>query len=122
MDLASITEMTLANGRQADVAAIDRGGFITIVEVKASVADYRGDRKWEDYKDFCDRFYFAVDPAFPQEILPPEAACGIIVADRYEALEVRPAPEHKLAGARRRAVTLRFARMVADRLRRLTEA
>ena len=76
MDMASVTEMTLANGRRADVVALDRTGLITVVEVKASVADYRGDRKWGDYKAFCDRFYFAVAPSFPRDILPPQTDCG----------------------------------------------
>ena len=45
---AGVTEMTLANGRRADVAAIGPGGEITIVEIKSSVADFRSDQKWPE--------------------------------------------------------------------------
>ena len=41
---------------------------------------------------------------------------GLIVADRYGGEILRPAPEHKLAGARRKAMTLRLVRTAALRL------
>ena len=112
--MASVTEVTLANGRRADVAAIGANGEIWIVEIKSSLVDFQTDRKWPEYRDFCDRFYFAVGPQFPQQVLPLQA--GLIVADRYGGDIVRAAPEHKLAGARRKAVTLTLLRTAAFRL------
>lgn len=111
-----IAEFTLPNGRRADIAALDRDGGLTIVEIKSSVADFRSDSKWPDYLDFCDRLYFAVKPDFPSALLPEE--CGLILADRYGGEIVRaPAPgRHGLAPARRKALTLRFARTAALRL------
>ena len=46
-------------------------------------------------------------PAFPAELLPADA--GLILADRYGGEIVRAAPEMRLAPARRKAMTLRFA-------------
>lgn len=114
MGYTTLREFTLASGRRADVAGLARNGEIVIVEVKVSVADFRADRKWPEYADYCDRFYFAVPEAFPREILPDEQ--GLIVADRFGGAELRVAPEARLAAARRKAVTLRFARKAADRL------
>ncbi len=114
LGMTPILEFTLANWRRADVAAIGPKGEIWIVEVKSSRADFEADQKWPDYLDFCDRFLFAVDPTFPTEILPEEA--GLILADRYGGEVVREAPEERLAASRRRAVTLRFARVAAQRL------
>jgi hypothetical protein len=114
--LASLTEFTLKGGRRADVIALDDAGEIAIVEVKSSRADFVGDGKWRAYLDFCDRFYFAVPPAFPRALLP--ADCGLIVADGYAAEILRDAPLQKLHAARRRAVTLRFARTASQRLTR----
>ena len=111
MGLAPLTEFALASGRRADVAAVDRKGAITIAEIKSCRADFEGDGKWPDYLDFCDRFFFAVDPAFPMELLPP--AEGLIVADAYGAMIARDAAPRTLAPARRKAVTLRFARQAA---------
>lgn len=116
-DRPALTEVTLRNSRRADVMAIGRDGTVWIVEVKSSVADYRSDAKWQEYRDFCDRFFFAVPPDFPAEIIPGD--CGLIIADTYDGAIVREAPDLKLNAARRKAVTLRFARMAAERLSRM---
>lgn len=109
-----VTELSLANGRRADVTGLSPRGDIAIVEIKSSIEDFRADHKWTEYWDFCDRLYFAVKPGFPVDILPPEA--GLILADRYGGELVREAAEAKLSGARRKAMTLRFARAAALRL------
>jgi hypothetical protein len=44
-DHAVVAELPLGNGRCADMAAIDRTGAITLVEVKSGRADFRSDRK-----------------------------------------------------------------------------
>ena len=113
MGLSPLAEFTLANGRRADIAAIDRKGRIAIAEVKSCRADFEGDAKWPDYLEFCDRFYFAVDPVFPQAILPSSE--GLIVADAFGAMIAREAAPRAMAPARRKAVTLRFARQAAGK-------
>ena len=110
---ATICEMTLASGRRADIVGLGRDGCIAIVEIKSSVADFRADGKWPEYQAYCDRLFFAVPTGFPTDILPDEA--GLIVADAFGAALVREPPEHRLAGARRKAVTLRFAHVAANR-------
>lgn len=111
---AGVTEMTLANGRRADIAAIGPGGEITIIEIKSSVADFRSDQKWPEYRPFCDRFYFAVGQDFPHDLIPEET--GLIIADAFGGAVIREAVCEKLVAARRKAVTLRFARLAATRL------
>ena len=115
----SVPELTLASGRRADIAALGPDGTIWIVEIKSSVADFRADGKWPGYRDFCDRFFFAVPEGFPAQILPDET--GLILADPFGAAVAREAPEHRLAGARRKAVTLRFAHAAAARLHMLVD-
>jgi hypothetical protein len=112
--LAAICEVTLANGRRADVVGLSAHGDLWIVEIKSSIEDFRSDQKWPEYREFCDRLLFAVSPEFPSEILPADT--GLIIADRYGGELLRPAPEHKLPGARRKAMTLRVARVAALRL------
>ncbi len=111
---ASIAEVTLKSGRRADLLAINAKGEIWIVEIKSSLEDFRADQKWPDYRDFCDRFFFATNHETPVEIFPEEA--GFIIADSHGAEEIRSAPEHKLSAARRKAVTLLFAKSAANRL------
>jgi hypothetical protein len=112
--MATVSEVSLANGRRADVVAITGAGEIWIVEIKSSVEDFRADRKWHEYRAFCDRFFFAVATAFPRAILPADT--GLIVADRYGGEVLRSAPEHRLSGGRRKALTLKLVHTAAMRL------
>ena len=114
-----MAELALANGRRADVVALDPHGRITIVEVKVSRADLLGDTKWPTYSDFADAFAFAVPEGFPLAELPDGP--GILVGDGYGAVVVRPAPSTPLSAARRKAVLLRFAATAAARLHRLED-
>ena len=54
-----VSELPLPSGRRADLVALDAGGEIWIVEIKSSVADFRADQKWQDYRAHCDRLFFA---------------------------------------------------------------
>ena len=110
---APLSEVTLPNGRRADLMALGRRGEIFIVEVKSSLEDFRTDLKWREYQPYCDAFAFAVGPEFPREILPEEP--GLIVADAFGGAVLREAPVAGLAGARRKSLTLAFARLAALR-------
>ena len=110
---AGLLEVPLPNGRRADLMGLGPRGEIVIAEVKSSLEDYRCDRKWGDYGPFCDAFYFAVPPEFPQAVLPEEP--GLICADGFGGAVIRPAPVAPLAPARRKALTLAFARLAAFR-------
>lgn len=116
---AVLTEVPLVNGRRADVLALGEDGSFAIVEVKVTVGDLAADTKWPEYEPFCDRLYFAVPTGFPHELVPSEA--GLFVADAWNAEEIRPAPETGLHSSRRKALTLRFARLAAERHRRLVD-
>lgn len=114
-----LCEFTLRNGRRADVIAMAPDGSFVIVEIKTSVADFRCDGKWPDYLEYCDRFFFAVPEGFPRDLIPQ--SCGLIVADAYGAVTLRPAEEMRLNGARRRALLLRYADTAGRRLMRLLD-
>ena len=113
---ASLVEFPLSNGRRADILGLGKTGDLLIVEIKSSVADFRADRKWASYRDFADRLYFAVPNHFPQVLIPEE--CGLMVADPFGAALLRDGRTTPLNPARRRALTLRFARIGAARLYR----
>ena len=119
LGLATLTEFTLRTGRRVDVIGLDPEGAVTIVEVKSSLEDFRSDGKWPEYLDYCDQFFFAVPDGFPLEVLPED--CGLLAADAYSAVILRPAPKRPLNGTRRRALLLRFAAAAAQRLQRLND-
>jgi hypothetical protein len=111
MGLAVLLEFKLPNGRRADLCGLCPKGGFTIVEIKSCREDLAADGKWEEYRDYCDRFYFGVSEVFPFEMIPEEE--GLIVADAFGGAVVREAETQKLSGARRKATTLRFARQAA---------
>ena len=114
-----VSELPLPSGRRADLVALGGDGEIIIVEIKSSVADFRADQKWMDYRRHCDRLFFATHSGVPCEIFPAEA--GLIVADAFGASIVSEAPELRIAAATRRSVTLRFAHAAALRLQAVAD-
>ena len=111
-----LVEVPTRSGRRMDVCALGPAGEIWCVEVKSCRADFQADGKWQDYLDWCDRLYFAVPDGFPDELLPAEH--GLIRADGWGGEVLRHGIEARLPPARRRAVTLRFARLAAERIAR----
>ena len=111
---SSVVELGLLSGRRADIVALHGDGSVHIIEVKSSVADFRADTKWRDYRMHCDRLFFAIPETVPSAMMPEDA--GLLVADAYGAHVLREAPEHRMPPATRRAVLLRFAQAAADRL------
>jgi hypothetical protein len=114
-----LLEVPLPDGRRADIFAVSRSGEITIVEVKSSIEDWRGDLKWPDYLDWCDQLYFAVPIDFPQALIPDHI--GLIVADAYGGELLRHPPRRPVASARRKSLLIDCARLAAERLARLDD-
>jgi hypothetical protein len=114
-----VSELPLPSGRRADLVALGGDGEIIIVEIKSSVADFRADQKWTDYRLHCDRMFFATVIDVPREIFPADA--GLIIADAFGASIAAEAPEHRLPAARRKTVMLRFAHAAALRLQALAD-
>jgi hypothetical protein len=111
---STLPELGLASGRRADLVSLTPKGEIWIIEIKSSIEDFRVDRKWGDYRAFCDRLFFATLPDVPSEIFPED--CGLFVSDAYGAHMLREAPEHRLSPPQRKAMTLLIARIASHRL------
>ena len=112
-DFVSVEELTPTSGLRVDVMALGPKGEIWVVECKSSRADFQSDHKWQGYLEWCDRFFWAVDQDFPTELLPDDT--GLIIADAYDAEILRMGSETKLAPARRKVMTQKFARHAAIR-------
>jgi hypothetical protein len=114
-----VSELPLASGRRADLVALGAGGELWIVEIKSSVADFRAEQKWMDYRLHCDRLFFATIMEVPCDIFPTDT--GLIVADAFGAEIVCEAPEHRLHASTRKSMLLAFARAAALRLSALAD-
>jgi hypothetical protein len=109
-----VLEFSPTSGLRVDVIAIGPKGEIWIIECKSSKADYQSDSKWQGYLEWCDRYFWAVPPDFPIDLLPADT--GVILADAYYGEILRDAPLLNLPPARRKKITLKFARNAAQRL------
>lgn len=114
-----VSELPLPSGRRADLVCIGRSGEIWIVEIKSSIADFRADQKWMDYRMNCDRLFFATTIGVPCDIFPKDT--GLIVADGFGGEFVCEAPEHRLPVPTRKAMTLRIAQCASLRLQSLID-
>jgi hypothetical protein len=118
-DFCCYAEVPLRNGRRADVLGVGPRGEIWIVEIKSSLIDFQVDRKWPEYKEFCDRFFFAKPLDLDPDIFP--ASEGLIVADAHAAAVLRMAEHEPMPGARRKALLLKLTRLGADRVHTLMD-
>ena len=114
-----VSELPLPSGRRADLVGVGRSGEIWIVEIKSSIADFRADQKWMDYRMHCDRLFFATTVEVPCEIFPKDT--GLIVADGFGGEFVCDAPEHRLPAPMRKVMTLRIAQCASLRLQSLID-
>ena len=119
LGFSCVSELPLPSGRRADLVALAGDGAVWIVEIKSSIADFRADQKWMDYRLHCDRLFFAFTRDLPCEIFPGQT--GLIVADAYGAHLHCEAPEHKLHATTRKSMTLAIARASSLRLQALID-
>ena len=109
-----LREFRLKVRRRVDLITITDKGLITIIEIKSSPEDFRSDKKWGEYIEWADRFYFGVGDNFPIDILPKEH--GIIKTDGFDCHEARPSPVNKLNGSRRNTLVRNMAKASMRRI------
>ncbi|WP_243443969.1 MmcB family DNA repair protein [Asaia prunellae] len=123
-----INEFSLpAAGRRADIMALTPDGMLHCIEIKSGSRDFLTDRKWPEYRAWCDRLYFAVDQHFPRNLIPDDV--GLFVAHVMESPStilpecamIRESPLAKLAAARRKTLMQLFGHNAALRLMALED-
>ena len=109
-----LREFKLKNRRRVDLVIINEKGWIIIIEIKSSPADFLSDKKWGEYIDWADQFYFGVAHNFPIGILPKEH--GIITTDGFDVYQAQPSPVQKLNGSRRNNLIRKMAKASMRRI------
>ena len=112
--LSSLSEFSPTRGLRVDIITLGMSDEIWIVECKSGQNDFKSDKKWQNYLDWCDRYFWAVDANFPIGILPSDT--GVIIADSYDASIIRDSPLNKLSAARRKKIMNSIARSACNRL------
>ena len=106
----------MKTGRWVDLIALSRSQNITIVKVKSFLTDVSSDKKWQNYLNWAEQFYFAVAENFLVECLADEMRCGILITDGFDTNILREAPLHKLTAQRRTHLIQRLAFAAMTRL------
>ena len=119
MGLPSLSEYSPVRGLRVDVIVLAPSDEIWIVECKSSKIDFKSDKKWQNYLEWCDRYFWAVDSNFPKDILPFDT--GLIIADSYDAKILREAPLNKLNVNRRKKIVRSIASTACNRLASYTD-
>ncbi len=109
-----LREFKLKNRRRVDLVTINEKGWIIIIEIKSSPEDFLSDKKWGEYIDWADQFYFGVAHNFPIGILPKEH--GIITTDGFDVYQVQTSPVQKLNGSRRNSLIRKMAKASMRRI------
>ena len=109
-----LREFELSVKRRVDLVTISDKGWITIIEIKLSVAVFRSDKKWNKYIEWADQFYFGVAHNFPIEILTKEHS--IITTDGFDIYKAQPSPVQKLNGSRRNTPVRKLAKASIRRI------
>jgi hypothetical protein len=109
-----LREFKLKNRRRVDLVTINNKGWIIIIEIKSSSDDFLSDKKWGEYIEWADQFYFGVAHNFPISILPKEH--GIITTDGFDVYQTQPSPIHKLNGSRRNNLICKMAKASMRRI------
>ena len=112
--LSSLSEFSPTKSLRVDIITLGMSDEIWIVECKSGQNDFKSDKKWQNYLDWCDRYFWAVDANFPIGILPSDT--GVIIADSYDASILRDSPLNKLSAARRKKIMNSVARSACNRL------
>ena len=112
--LSSLSEFSPTRGLRVDIITLGMSDEIWIVECKSGQNDFKSDKKWQNYLNWCDRYFWAVDANFPIGILPSDT--GLIIADAYDASILRDSPLNKLSAARRKKIMNSVARSACNRL------
>ena len=116
---APLNEFVPSKGLRIDVMALGPKSEIWVVECKSSRTDFISDHKWQGYLEWCDRFFWAVSPDFPVDILPADT--GLLLGDGYGAEILRMPDAVPLPNARRKKLIHSFARQAAMRLSRVQD-
>lgn len=86
-------EVSVSHSLRADVMTVKmKTSEVTIVEVKSSVADFRADKKWQNYKAFCNVFYFAMTPETYEKVKDSikDPDVGVLLVTSEARIKVRP--------------------------------
>jgi hypothetical protein len=76
---------------RADVIAVNMKQEIVIVETKSSIADFKNDKKWQNYRNYCNKFFFAMPASVYEKVkhLIPKDVGTFVITNGYYSIKGR---------------------------------
>lgn len=97
---------------RADVFAMTIYGYLCIVEIKQSVADYRQDKKWRSYFNYANKVYFGFLPdtwAKVKEGFPTDVGVMVLSEQTGRMRVVQRAKHNELPPGNKKMLVMRMA-------------
>jgi hypothetical protein len=102
---------------RADVFVLAMNGYIVIVEVKSSLADFRSDKKMKQYEEFCNASYCAMPESVYLKVkdkILPGWGCFVMNEDGTCILKVKGAKPFDIDPEITKELCIRAAYREAD--------
>ena len=114
-----LSEFALPNKKRVDIIAINLKKKIIIVEVKSNKKNLKYDKKWKNYLNYCNYFYFACndklkDSEFSENI-------GIIQNNSNNIKIIRKSKYQKISENKKKQLIFKIALSAASKFHRLID-
>ena len=115
----TITEFALPNKKRVDIIALNCKKEILIIEVKSKINDFKNDKKWKKYLNYCNYFYFALNK-YPKNLKIYENVGIIEINNKKNEIKKR-ASYVKMPEKKRNNIIFSFALSAASKFHRLID-
>ena len=115
----TITEFALPNKKRVDIIALNCKKEILIIEVKSKINDFKNDKKWKKYLNYCNYFYFALNK-YPKNLKIYENVGIIEINNKKNEIKKR-ASYVKMPEEKRNNIIFSFALSAASKFHRLID-
>ena len=114
-----LSEFALPNKKRVDIIAINSKKKIIIVEVKSNKKDFKLDKKWKNYLNYCNYFFFASNEKFINFKFKSEVG---LIEKKGNCIKITKKPKYNLISDRKKnSLIFKMALSAASKFHRLID-
>jgi hypothetical protein len=114
-----LSEFALPNKKRVDIIAINSKKEIIIVEVKSKKSEVKTDKKWKNYLNYCNYFYFACNDKLKDLNLSKNI--GVIQNNSKSIKITKKSKYKKLSENKKNKLIFKIALSAASKFHRLID-
>jgi len=114
-----LSEFALPNKKRVDIIAINLKKEILIVEVKSNIKSLKYDKKWKNYLNYCNYFYFACNDKLKD--LNFSKNIGVIQNNSKSIKIIKKSKYKKLSKRRKKKLIFKIVLSAASKFHRLID-